>query len=78
MRVTTNVSDDLVVRIDNVCEKIGCTRSSLLAILVGQGLIAYEKSLDLIDSVSAEFGYDVKNKLFENLDNEVTENEKIK
>lgn len=52
MKVQVNVSDDLVVRIDYYAKKMGVSRSSLCSMFIGQAVMTYDKSFDILDSVA--------------------------
>lgn len=51
MRLQVNVSDEMVSRIDRIAGLMGVPRSSLCAVLIGQGIMSYEKGLDTISEV---------------------------
>lgn len=50
MRVQVNLSEDLVSRIDKYAQMVGMSRSSLCAFFVGQGVMSYDKSLEVLQS----------------------------
>lgn len=49
MKLQVNVSEDMVVRIDRIAGMMGVPRSSLCAVLIGQGIMSYEKGLEQIE-----------------------------
>lgn len=49
MRLNINVSDELLVRIDKYADSLGVSRSALCTMLIGQGVMNYEKSMQIID-----------------------------
>ena len=51
MRFQINVGDALQDKIDKYAEMCGVTRSSFCAMLISQGILAYEKSFEVIDSL---------------------------
>lgn len=66
MRVQVNLSEEMVDRVDGYAKKMGVSRSALCSILVGQGIMSYDKSMDIL-SVFGEKVEDVflKNELKE-------------
>lgn len=55
LRVQVNLSDEMVVRTDFYAKKLGVTRSSLCAFFIGQGVMAYDKSFDVLDNAGEQF-----------------------
>lgn len=53
MRLQINVSDDLVPKIDEYAKQIGVSRSALCAMFIGQGIMSYDKSNDVISKMSS-------------------------
>lgn len=51
MRLNINVSDELLVRIDRYADSLGVSRSALCTMLIGQGVMTYEKSMQVIDQL---------------------------
>lgn len=49
MKLQVTVSDDMAKRIDRISDMMGVTRSSLCAVLIGQGIMSYEKGLQQIE-----------------------------
>ena len=47
MRVQVNVADEMVERIDYYAKKLGVSRSSLCSVLIGQGIMGYDKAFEL-------------------------------
>ena len=56
MRVQVNLSDEMVERVDAYANMIGVNRSALCAVLVGQGVMAYDKSMDLLSNIGDKVG----------------------
>lgn len=56
MKVQVNVSDELVKQIDDYAALMGISRSSLCAIFIGQGILAYNKSFKMIDDIGQKLG----------------------
>lgn len=54
MKVQVLMSDELVKRIDTIANAYGVSRSSYCAMLIGQGILATERSLDILDKMSLE------------------------
>lgn len=52
VRVQVNISDEMVVKIDEYARKMGVSRSALCSVLVGQGIMNYERSADLLQVIS--------------------------
>lgn len=48
MRVQVNLSDEMVGKVDAYARKMGVSRSALCSMLVGQGIMSYDKSMDLL------------------------------
>lgn len=48
MRVQVNLSDEMVGKVDAYARKMGVSRSALCSMLVGQGIMSYDKSIDLL------------------------------
>lgn len=49
MRLQVMVSDEMVQRIDSYAKKMGVSRSSLCSMLIGQGIMGYDKAYELCD-----------------------------
>lgn len=56
MRVQVNISDEMVSKVDLYAKKMGVSRSALCSILVGQGIMGYDKSMDLISILGDKLG----------------------
>lgn len=48
MRLQININDDVVEQLDVYAKSIGISRSALCALFIGQGVMSYNKSLELI------------------------------
>lgn len=56
MRVQVNLSDEMVSRVDTYARKMGVSRSALCSILVGQGIMNYDRSIDLLTIIGDKVG----------------------
>lgn len=56
MRVQVNLSDEMVSKVDAYASKMGVSRSALCSMLVGQGIMGYDKSMDLIGILGDKLG----------------------
>lgn len=56
MRVQVNLSDEMVEKVDGYAKKMGVSRSALCSMLVGQGIMGYDKSMDLIGILGDKLG----------------------
>lgn len=45
MRIQVNLSEEMVERCDYYAKKMGVTRSSLCSMLIGQGIMSFDKSI---------------------------------
>lgn len=59
MRIQVIASDDLVAKVDKYADMMGVSRSALCSVLIGQGIMGYEKSVELFD----KFGGDLVSEL---------------
>ena len=46
-----NVDDEMVKKIDAYAKRMGVTRSALCSVFIGQGIMGYEKSFEVLDRV---------------------------
>ena len=49
MKVQVNISDEMVKKIDGYAEKMGVSRSALCSVWIGQAVMGYEKSFEVLD-----------------------------
>jgi len=56
MRVQINLSDEMVEKVDSYAAKMGVSRSALCSMLVGQGIMGYDKSMDLLNILGDKLG----------------------
>lgn len=56
MRVQVSVSDEMVNRVDEYAHKMGVSRSALCSMLIGQGIMNYDKSMDLLSLIGNKVG----------------------
>lgn len=59
MRVQVNLSDEMVEKVDAYAAKMGVNRSALCAVLIGQGILTYDKSFEVVESVGEKLGKEV-------------------
>lgn len=60
MRIQMNLSDEMVAKVDLYAKKMGVSRSALCALLIGQGIMNYEKSESVLESLGKELALRVK------------------
>lgn len=51
MRVQVNLSDEMVNKVDSYARKMGVSRSSLCSMFIGQGIMNYDNSMDLLSLI---------------------------
>lgn len=51
MKLQVLVSDDLCKKIDKYAKEIGISRSSFCAMLIGQGVLGFDKANEIMDGV---------------------------
>ena len=56
MRIQVNLSDEMVEKVDGYAKKMGVSRSALCSMLVGQGIMSYDKSMDIITLLGDKLG----------------------
>lgn len=56
MRVQVNLSDEMVKKVDGYAKAMGVTRSGLCATLIGQGIMTYDKSMNILENVGNKIG----------------------
>lgn len=56
MKLQVNVSDELVAQIDKYAGMLGISRSALCATFIGQGVLGYNKSFQVIDNIGDKLG----------------------
>ena len=56
MRVQVNLSDEMVGKVDSYARKMGVSRSALCSMLVGQGIMNYDKSMDILTLIGDKVG----------------------
>ena len=56
MRVQVNLSDEMVCKVDSYARKMGVSRSALCSMFVGQGIMSYDKSMDLLTFIGDKVG----------------------
>lgn len=75
MKVQVNVSEELVEQIDKYAVMMGISRSALCAMFIGQSILGYNKTYQMIDSLGERVG---DNLLAERFMKEVANDEKQK
>lgn len=56
MRCQVNLSDEMVEKVDMYAKKMGVSRSALCSMLVGQGIMSYDKSMDILSVLGDKLG----------------------
>lgn len=51
MRIQVNLGDALLAKVDKLADACGVARSALCSMLISQGVLAYEKSFEIMDSL---------------------------
>lgn len=51
MRIQVNLGDALLQKVDKLSEACGVTRSALCSMLISQGVLAYDKTFEIMDSL---------------------------
>lgn len=59
LKVQVNLSDDIVLEIDKYAKMMGVSRSALCAIFIGQGILGYHKSFELMGTVGEKLGSEI-------------------
>lgn len=52
IKVQVTLSEDMVQRVDDYAKSMGISRSALCATFIGQGIMSYDKSFDIISSAA--------------------------
>lgn len=60
MRVQVNFSDDMIIRLDNYAKMFGVSRSSLISMLTGQGVMGLDKANEYINDNMEKIVEDIK------------------
>lgn len=71
IRVQVSLSVDMCDKVDKLAYSLGVSRSSLCSVLIGQGMMSFEKGFEIVQNT---FNEDFIEKL---LNDEVSEKEKI-
>lgn len=56
MRIQVNCSEEMVKQIDKYAEAMGVSRSSLCSMLIGQGVMGFNKSFEVLDVIGNKLG----------------------
>lgn len=51
MRIQVNLSDEMVSKVDSYARKMGVSRSSLCSMFIGQSIMNYDNSMDLLSLI---------------------------
>ena len=54
MRCQVNLSDNMVSKVDAYAKDMGVSRSALCSILIGQGIMGFEKANSVVESMKPE------------------------
>ena len=54
MRVQVNLSDEMVEKVEMYSKKMGVSRSALCSLLIGQGIMGFDKSNDILEKLGKE------------------------
>lgn len=56
MRVQVNLSDEMCASVDRYAKSMGVSRSALCSMLIGQGIMSYDKSMDILTVLGDKLG----------------------
>lgn len=59
MRIQVIASDELVAKVDKYADMMGVSRSALCSVLIGQGIMGYEKGVELFEKLGANVNADL-------------------
>lgn len=62
MIIQVTLADEMVKKVDETAKSIGVSRSSFCANLIGQGMLAWNKSVELSNEVAAKLLNDLATK----------------
>lgn len=48
MRIQVNLSEDMNKKVEDYAKQFGVSKSSFCSMLIGQGVMSYDKSLDIM------------------------------
>lgn len=54
MKIQTNVSEEMVEKVDYWAKKIGVSRSAFCAMAIGNAVMGYEKTMEIADKIGIE------------------------
>ena len=52
MRVQVNLSEEMCFDVDKYAKMMGVSRSALCSILIGQGIMGYNKGMEVLDGLA--------------------------
>lgn len=52
MRIQVNLGDDLIERVDDYARKMGVPRATLCTLLIGQGIMGFDKALETVEKTA--------------------------
>lgn len=74
MRVQVNLSDEMVANVDRYAKSMGVSRSALCSMLIGQGIMSYNKSMDILEVIGDRLGDNLlAEKTLKEVSNDVSE-----
>ena len=74
MRLHVNVNEDMLKKIDKYCGMMAVSRSALCGMLIGQGLMGFDKSFSVVEDIGNKLGDELlAARLAEQLGGEVSE-----
>lgn len=56
MRVQVNLSEEMVEAIDVYAKKMGVSRSAFCSVMIGQGVMGYNQSMQLLAEIGEKVG----------------------
>lgn len=59
MKLQVNVSDEMVKRIDEYAQMMGVSRSSLCAVIIGQGIMGYDRAKEIVSALGDQLKQDI-------------------
>lgn len=59
MRVQVNLSDEMVERVDIYSKMMGVSRSALCSMLIGQGIMNYDTSANILKDIAIKASQDI-------------------
>lgn len=63
MKVQVSCSDEMVEQIDKYAKLMGVSRSALCSMLIGQGIMGFNKSFEIIDGIGQRLESNLQQKV---------------